>query len=417
MADLREQLIQAADQARALWESTGNDAACYLERDLRMLSERALAAQPAPAVGDEKLTAYVEGWNARGAFERAQPAPAAAAVPEGWKAQAAAWLEGKAQEQEANNARWPQHAAAYDLWRHRVGLYRDLASQLLSAAPQPATCNRPLQVQPEAKAGADDDWHLRGYAYASKQATKCAGCGQHKHTPLRIDAMGGYVCLTCIDQKLGSLLGEFGYPEPKPAKAGADDEIEITPEMDAAGFNACEIPPGTDDFPTGTDARRAIYRAMYAASKPKPAEGGADEVCAQAYQVVGSLLSDVGAFNTDHARKILDNLSQARVVHDDVLPWPSFSPAGSGEAVAWQYMLGGQWHTVASDEPWRSKGMPLRALYAGPAADAEMREDAMALAKYIIDHPHAAKGMGLEPHGQWQEMQRMARRLAGGGGA
>jgi hypothetical protein len=62
----------------------------------------------------------------------------------------------------------------------------------------------------------DDDWHLRGYAYASKQATTCAGCGKHKHTPLRIDAMGGHVCLTCIDQKLGALLGEFGYP---PAQA------------------------------------------------------------------------------------------------------------------------------------------------------------------------------------------------------
>lgn len=58
---------------------------------------------------------------------------------------------------------------------------------------------------------ADDDWHLRGYAYASKQATTCASCGKHKHTPLRIDAMGGYVCLTCIDQKLGALMNEFGY--------------------------------------------------------------------------------------------------------------------------------------------------------------------------------------------------------------
>ena len=52
------------------------------------------------------------------------------------------------------------------------------------------------------------------YTYASTQATMCASCGAHKHTPLRIDAMGGYVCLTCIDRKLGSLLGEFGYPEP-----------------------------------------------------------------------------------------------------------------------------------------------------------------------------------------------------------
>lgn len=53
--------------------------------------------------------------------------------------------------------------------------------------------------------------------YSSTQATKCAGCGKHKHTPLRIDAMGGYVCLTCIDQKLGSMLGEFGYPAPEVA--------------------------------------------------------------------------------------------------------------------------------------------------------------------------------------------------------
>jgi len=50
--------------------------------------------------------------------------------------------------------------------------------------------------------------------YTSKQATNCAGCGEHKHTPLRIDSMGGYVCLTCIDKKLGSLLGEFGYEQP-----------------------------------------------------------------------------------------------------------------------------------------------------------------------------------------------------------
>lgn len=49
--------------------------------------------------------------------------------------------------------------------------------------------------------------------YTSTQATVCAACGEHKHTPLRIDKMGGYVCLTCIDQKLGSLLGELGYPE------------------------------------------------------------------------------------------------------------------------------------------------------------------------------------------------------------
>jgi hypothetical protein len=58
-----------------------------------------------------------------------------------------------------------------------------------------------------------DDEHP--YTYASTQATNCAGCGEYKHTPLRIDSMGGYVCLTCIDRKLGTLLGEFGYPAPQ----------------------------------------------------------------------------------------------------------------------------------------------------------------------------------------------------------
>ncbi|MGU2415268.1 hypothetical protein [Burkholderia cenocepacia] len=43
-----------------------------------------------------------------------------------------------------------------------------------------------------------------GFTYATKQATTCAGCGERKHTPLRIDWMGGYVCLTCIDRELES---------------------------------------------------------------------------------------------------------------------------------------------------------------------------------------------------------------------
>lgn len=80
--------------------------------------------------------------------------------------------------------------------------------------------------------------------YSSTQATMCAGCGEHKHTPLRIDAMGGYVCLTCIDQKLGSLLGEFGYPDAQPSQAG-----ELSDEEAAAllRFNeTCEDGEGYD---------------------------------------------------------------------------------------------------------------------------------------------------------------------------
>lgn len=75
--------------------------------------------------------------------------------------------------------------------------------KLLAAQPVAAV---PAQAQREPLS----DEHP--YTYASTQATNCADCGKYKHTPLRIDAMGGYVCLTCIDRKLGTVLGEFGYP-------------------------------------------------------------------------------------------------------------------------------------------------------------------------------------------------------------
>ena len=45
---------------------------------------------------------------------------------------------------------------------------------------------------------------------------------------------------------------------------------------------------------------------------------------AETYQVVGSLLSDLGKFDTPEGQKILDNLSQQRLVHTDILPWPSY---------------------------------------------------------------------------------------------
>ncbi len=42
----------------------------------------------------------------------------------------------------------------------------------------------------------------------AQQSTNCASCGEIKQTPLRIDAMGGYVCLTCVDKKLCSMLAQ-----------------------------------------------------------------------------------------------------------------------------------------------------------------------------------------------------------------
>jgi hypothetical protein len=67
------------------------------------------------------------------------------------------------------------------------------------------------------------------YPFALTQATECAGCGKRKHTPLRRDEMGGYVCLTCIDKRLDLIPGELEpsdppSPQPPPGYHLATDE-------------------------------------------------------------------------------------------------------------------------------------------------------------------------------------------------
>lgn len=49
-------------------------------------------------------------------------------------------------------------------------------------------------------------------------------------------------------------------------------------------------------------------------------------VCAEAYQAVGVMLSDLGLFDSEHGQKLLDNLSAGRLVHKGLLPWPSAQP-------------------------------------------------------------------------------------------
>lgn len=66
---------------------------------------------------------------------------------------------------------------------------------------------------------------------------------------------------------------------------------------------------------------RALYKKKTVSAELQQVK----DVCSEAYQVVGSLLVDVGQFKSQRAQKILDNLQEARRIHDDVLPWPSFT--------------------------------------------------------------------------------------------
>lgn len=65
---------------------------------------------------------------------------------------------------------------------------------------------RRVDSENEAKAAAQADYEARIISALSAQGqeTNCAKCGMKKHTPLRVDRMGGYVCLTCIDTALSA---------------------------------------------------------------------------------------------------------------------------------------------------------------------------------------------------------------------
>lgn len=56
---------------------------------------------------------------------------------------------------------------------------------------------------------------------------------------------------------------------------------------------------------------------------------GLSTVCAETYQVVGVMAEALGVFDSAEVQKVLDNLSQQKLVHSDVLPFslPAVTPA------------------------------------------------------------------------------------------
>ncbi|MFZ3160999.1 MAG: hypothetical protein WBI05_10050 [Rhodoferax sp.] len=57
-----------------------------------------------------------------------------------------------------------------------------------------------------------------------------------------------------------------------------------------------------------------------------PRDATIDELLAlisEAYQVVGILADECGRFDDPHVTKMMDNLAAGKMVHSDVLPFPS----------------------------------------------------------------------------------------------
>jgi hypothetical protein len=254
MADLRE-LIKK-------WRSENGD---YPEskKDCADELERALAAQPAPAdlTDDEadRIAAEVElavgagceSWDLvppsdiiRAVCRAIRPAPAAAAVPEGWALVDRAEIVGMARLLERDG---DEFGVAADLRR------------MLSAAPQPATCNQPLQVQPEA--GADDCTPYASPAYLRGESDGVRGACARITDALEGRDSGrgvfGDADLETLRRRVLSLQAQ-----PKPAEGGAvvSDYCRVTGCVHSA--HGCPTwPAGSNPFaPAGPAADAELLR-------------------------------------------------------------------------------------------------------------------------------------------------------------
>ncbi|WP_288077379.1 hypothetical protein [Pseudomonas sp.] len=99
--------------------------------------------------------------------------------------------------------------------------------------------------------------------YFSSQSTNCAGCSKHKHTPLRVDAMGGYVCLTCIYNELDRLLIEESARHAEPDWEGAREISDLPHIHDMLGDFSAD--------PTEDNAI-SVVQAIVMATTRKPAQ-------------------------------------------------------------------------------------------------------------------------------------------------
>ncbi|WP_418135522.1 hypothetical protein [Agrobacterium sp. El2ro-1b] len=130
---------------------------------------------------------------------------------------------------------------------------------------------------------------------AQVQETNCAKCGLKKHTPLRVDRMGGYVCLTCIDIALSAQVQDVAGWQLVPVEPTAEMEdaarhlmmwLDFARPTEAALIAHCkrlgkEPPPecrDVDHVPPKAMRLFWVYRAMLAAA---PAKQEATDVTSQ----------------------------------------------------------------------------------------------------------------------------------------
>ncbi len=91
----------------------------------------------------------------------------------------------------------------------------------------------------------------------------------------------------------------------------------------ATGWNACRAAMlHAGNFRGNANSSTNNFREIEETSTNSPVTpDGLSTVCAEAYQIVGVMADALGVFGDAAVQKVLDNLSQQKLVHRDVLPF------------------------------------------------------------------------------------------------
>ncbi|EID7094355.1 DUF551 domain-containing protein [Escherichia coli] len=110
-------------------------------------------------------------------------------------------------------------------------------------------------------------------------------------------------------------------PMPNPLSMYAVDAVAAIAEV--RGWNACRAAMlQAGNFRENKDSSTNNFRETSETSTNSPVIPDAlSTVCAEAYQVVGVMADALGVFGDAAVQKVLDNLSQQKLVHRDVLPF------------------------------------------------------------------------------------------------
>ncbi|EIB8311169.1 DUF551 domain-containing protein [Escherichia coli] len=110
-------------------------------------------------------------------------------------------------------------------------------------------------------------------------------------------------------------------PMPNPLSMYAVDAVAAIAEVRGwNAFRAAMLQAG--NFRENKDSSTNNFRETSETSTNSPViPDGLSTVCAEAYQVVGVMADALGVFGDAAVQKVLDNLSQQKLVHRDVLPF------------------------------------------------------------------------------------------------